>query len=209
MVHSTLDVLSYSGNVVNGSNPFAVVLANQILRQDGLRVATQADLEKALRTQAMNLRGTYEDTGLVLRSEDNPNSYLANDLVSQVKSRNKKQKLPVMIPLAGLELRSDGNSNQGLAFNLREDAEIVYAPILNKPGSFNSEDINEETGLPKRTEGGNRTLYTINSGLSGLCFSGDLDLYSDNDVLTGSNGNGRVVAVSTAEGGSRDFWMRS
>ena len=133
---SALNVLSYSDNVAKGSNPFAVVLANQILRQERLRVATQADLEKALKMGALNLRGTYEDTGLVLRSEDNPNANLAKNLMSQVKSRNKKQKFPVMIPLTELELKTDGNSNHGLAFNLREDAEVIYSPILNKPGNF-------------------------------------------------------------------------
>jgi len=36
-----LNVLSYSNDVVKGSNPFAVVLANQVLREEGLRTATQ------------------------------------------------------------------------------------------------------------------------------------------------------------------------
>ena len=198
--HSTLDVLSYSDNVVKGSNPFAVVLANQVLKQEGLRVASQADLEKALRMQAMNLRGTYEDTGLVLRSDDNPNGYLARDLMKQILSRNKKQKLPVMIPLTQLELRVDRNSNHELAFNLGEDAQIVYAPILNKSGNFNSEDIDEKTGLPKKTEGGNRTLYITNSGLSRLYLNRNLCLGSGIDDLAGSNDGGRVVVVSDAEG---------
>ena len=203
---SALNVLNYSNNVVTGSNPFAVAFASQILRQESLGVATQADLEKALKIRALSLRGLYEDTGLVLRSEGNPNEYLANDLMKQVKSRNKKQKLPVMLPLTGLELRIDLNSPNGLAFNLREDLDIVYAPILNKPGNFNSEETDEKTGLPMKTGEGDRILYTTKSGLSRLYLNGNLGLGSDDDNLAYSNDFGRVVLVSTAEGGSHDFF---
>lgn len=199
-----LQVGSYSGDVVRGSNPFyAVAVQSEIPL--GVRVATQADLEKALKT-GMDLSGTYEDTGLVLRSGDNPNKYLARNLIAQVKGRlGKKAKMPVMIPLYGMELVKDQDSPHGLAFKLKEDAEIVYSPILNKQGNFNSEDVDEKTGLPKRTGEGNRTLYTTNSGLSRLYLYYYLSLYSGNDYLTDSNDDGRVVLVSTAEGGSQDF----
>lgn len=199
-----LQVGSYSGDVVRGSNPFyAVAVQSEIPL--GVRVATQADLEKALKT-GMDLSGTYEDTGLVLRSGDNPNKYLARNLIAQVKGRlGKKAKMPVMIPLYGMELVKDQDSPHGLAFKLKEDAEIVYSPILNKQGNFNSEDVDEKTGLPKRTGEGNRTLYTTNSGLSGLCLGDGLGLGSVSVDLTDSGGSGRVVLVSTAEGGSQDF----
>src|SRR3989338_7237392 len=203
---SALNVLSYSNGLVRGSNPFAVVLANQILRQAGLRVATQGELELAMKIGAMNFGGTYEDTGLVLRTEDNPNEYLAKNLMTQIKARNKKQKLPVMIPLAGLELRTDSNSPHGMTFSLREDSEIIYSPVLNKPGNFKSEDIDQKTGLPIKLSGGNRTLYTTNSGLSGLFLVSGLYLVSGSDNLALSFDYGRVVVVSTAEGGSQDFF---
>mgnify|MGYP001559183338 CR=1 FL=1 len=202
---SALQVAKYSNEIVIGSNPFYVVAVQSRL-PSGVRVSSQADLERALRTGALNLRGTYEDTGLVLRSEDNPNEYLSANLMAQVKERlGKKAKMPVMTPLYGLEIVKDESSPQGLAFKLKEDAEIVYAPILNKSGNFDLKDIDEKTGLPKKTEGGNRTLYTINSGLSRLFLDYNLDVSSDNGNLTYSSDNGRVVLVSTAEGGSQDF----
>ena len=119
---SKLNVLKYD-EVVRGSNPFAVVLANQILRQEGLRTATQADLEKALRI-GWNLRGTYEDTGLVLITEEDQdysrNTPLAKDLGSQLKERGIKfsPKNPVVIPLTGLKLENADNG-YGLTFKLR------------------------------------------------------------------------------------------
>ncbi len=62
-----LKVLSYSDGVVKGSNPFAVVLINQIVKENRLRAATQADLERAL-SAGVDLSGTYTDSALVLRS---------------------------------------------------------------------------------------------------------------------------------------------
>jgi hypothetical protein len=194
--HSNLRVLKYEGGVVTGSNPFAVVLANQILGQEGLRTANQADLEKALKVGALQLRGTYEDTGLVLRSEDGTNSYLAKDIAKQMRARGQDVKFPVMFNLTDLEVAVDQDSNYGLAFRLREGATPIYAPVLNQPGNFNSEDIDEQTGLPKQTGQGNRTLYTRNNGLSRLSLYRVLNLYSNNDNLANSNSVGRVAVVS-------------
>lgn len=196
--NSNLGVLRYDG-ILEGSNPFAVVLANQILSQEGLRTATQADLEKALKI-GWDLRRTYEDTGLVLRSEKDDytkNTPLAKDLAKQIKTRGIKfsPKNPVMIPLIGLELEVADN-NYGLTFKLKEDAEVYEVPILNKRGSFDSKDINEKTGLPRQIGSGDRTLYTRDSGLSRLDLYYDLDLYSYGGVLGDSDDDGRVVAVS-------------
>jgi len=199
--NSNLDILHYRDNVVKGSNSFAVVLANQILSQEGLRTATQADLEKALRT-GWDLRGTYEDTGLVLRSEEDKdyykNSPLAKDLAEQVKARgiSFSPKKPLMIPLIGLDLENAFNGYE-LTFKLKEDAEIYEASVLSKKGNFNSEDIDEKTGLPRKTRSsGNRILYTRDSGLSGLGLDGGLTLGSGYESLGGSGDSGRVVVVS-------------
>lgn len=199
--NSNLDVLRYDNDVVKGSNPFAVVLANQILSQERLRTATQADLEKALKI-GWNLGGTYEDTGLVLRSGENEdyskNTLLAKELAEQVKGRGIKfsPKKPVMIPLTGLELENSDN-DYGLTFKLKEDAEVYEAPILNKRGSFDSEDIDEKTGLPNKVKNsGSRTLYTRDSGLSRLALDNDLGLNSYNRCLGPSSDYRRVVAVS-------------
>lgn len=202
---SALNVLRYNSGVVEGSNPFAVVLANQILMQEGLRTATQADLEKALRIGALNLRGTYEDTGLVLRSEEDrgysKNTPLAKDIAKQLKARGAffSGKNPVMIPLTGLEI-ANADNGYGLTFRLREDAEVYRVPILAEGGNFNSEDIDKKTGLPKKLGGGNRTLYTRDSRLSGLYLGSDgLSVYSDDRRLDDSVEGGRVVVVKTGE----------
>ena len=194
---SALQVGNYSEGIVKASNPFYAVAVQKRL-QEGVRVASQADLEKALKWGVLDLRGTYEDTGLVLRTEGEPNSYLASNLMIQAKARlDKKVKMPVMIPLYGLELAKDQNSPYGLSFKLGDNAEIISAPILNKgDGNFSSRNINAETGLPKKLGNGDRTLYTRQGGLSWLCLFRDLDLYSNDENLADSNGDGRVVLVS-------------
>lgn len=201
-----LNVLSYDHGVVKGSNPFAVVLVNQIVSGEGLRTATHADLERALKINALPLRGQYEDTGLVLRSEDAPNEYLAKNLMAQVRARNPNAKMPAMIFLSELELIADANSPHQLGFKLKDSARVFYdLSVLNNDGNFSSEDIDEKTGLPNKTgNNGNRHLYTRKSGLSGLYLYWNLDANSYFEHLANSNGYGRVVIVS-AEGASQNF----
>ncbi|MBS3080489.1 hypothetical protein J4221_03385 [Candidatus Pacearchaeota archaeon] len=146
--NDNLKVLKYNEeqDVVTGTNSFTTTLINKIIAEQG-HTATQAELERiiALNRPDLNLQGHYEDTGLVLRSNEEPNLYLANDLIAQLGNIE----LPVMIPLKNLELRNDDNSPYGLAFNII--GETIYAPILNlDSGYFSSEDIDEETGLPKK-----------------------------------------------------------
>ena len=63
-----LNILSFANNVVKGSNPFAFVLLNQILKEKGMWVATPKDLERILKNNKLDLKGTYGDSALVLRS---------------------------------------------------------------------------------------------------------------------------------------------
>ena len=201
--NKNLKVLEYEDEVIKGSNPFAICLVNQIVREEGLRTATQSDLEKILKLNALNLRGFYEDTSLILRSEDEPNSYLAKDLSEQIKQR-QELKYPVMIQLYGLELRNDEDSNYSLAFNLRDDSEIIYVPILNENSeNFSSQDIDEKIGLPKKLGEGERYFYTGDSGLSRLSLDDELGLGSLDYHLADSDGDGRVVLVKTGEAGSQ------
>lgn len=203
---SVLGILSYDNHVVAGSNPFAVVLVNQIVASEGLRTANPADLEKALKANALHLKGQYEDTALVLRTEGNPNEYLAKDLMAQIKARNPKAKMPAMIPLSELELVADANSPQGLSFKIKDSAEVFYdLSVLNKDGDFSSGDIDFNTGLPKKTGSkGDRHLYTRIAGLSGLFLDWGLVVGSDGGGLAGSGGDGRVVVVS-AEGTAKNL----
>src|SRR3989338_6661408 len=135
----------------------------------------------------------------VLRSNEEHNSYLANDLIAQLGNIE----LPVLIPLKNLELRNDDNSPYGLAFNII--GETIYAPILNHDSeNFSTVDIDEEIGIPKKLRQGNRFFYTRKKGLSRLYLDGVLNALTYGEDLAGSNDNGRVVVVS-GEAAKKNF----
>lgn len=194
-------VYDKESKVVRGSNPFYVIAVNETLRDNGLnlKTANTADLERVLRTGALPLQGQYEDTALALRDESNPNSYLAGNLMVQLKARNSEQEMPLMIPLYGLDLVKDSNSPHGLSFKLRDDSELIYASILVGNNNQQFSETEEFNGLPKELGKGNRTLYTSDSGLSRLYLGRILGLDSGSGGLANSDGDGRVVVVS-AEG---------
>ena len=191
-----LNVLSYyhyKDGIVRGSNPFAVVLINQIL-PEGMRVATPADLETILKTEVLDLKGHYELAALVLRRKDNPNTYLAEDLDNQIQSRYKVE-YPIMIPLVSLELVNNSNLNIDLSFNLREDAQIIYAPQLVQGNNEKRFSQTDKNGLPILDKNFKRVLYTGYSGLSVMGLGRELNLVSDWDDLCCSDLDGRIVAV--------------
>jgi hypothetical protein len=188
---SALNVLSFADNVVKGSNPFAFVLLNKILAQKKKRIATPTDLERALEKEAINLNGTYGDSGLVLRNDGDPNQYLARDLINQVRQIGSLQ-YPLMIPLVGLDLKYDSNSPNDLSFQLTDFAELIYAPQLdhqNNRAKFNNGD---EKGLPIFDQNGSRTLYTENGGLRRLYRYWSLGLVARDGELANSGVGGRV-----------------
>jgi len=189
-----LNVLKYDKGVVTGSNDYAVVLAYEILREEGLKTVNQAEIEKALKNGSLPLKGMNVDTSVVLRTHLNPNHFIADDLMNQVKKRSEIE-IPIMIPLRELILKTNGNFPDGLGFTLREDAKLIYAPILNDEGGhFTSKDIDEKIGLPKETCGGDRYLYTtVRGGLSRLCLLENSNISSGKTDLNHSHHNGRIV----------------
>jgi hypothetical protein len=188
--------------IARGSNLYYAALINTIFRERGIRTATQADLEAVLRNGALDLKGTYEDSGIVLRTLSGTNEYLAKQIGEQIaKIQNKKVKdlkFPFYIPSRDLDLTNDSNSPSKLGFKLLDSAEIIYATILNsQSGSkFSNSDIDAKTGLPNQLSSGDRTLYTRSDGLSRLDLDRDLDLYSSVGDLAFSYEGGRVLLAS-------------
>jgi len=199
---SVLQKLSFADNVVKESNPFMFVLLNKVLQKYGKWIAKPGDLERALEKEAINLKGTYGDSGLVLRSENNPNEYLAKNLASQVKGKGYTLGSDaVMIPLAGLDLKYDSNSPHDLVFQLTDSSEIIYAPQLSKANHSKKFNRADEQGRPIFEDGGSRTLYSSEDGeLCRLYRDGDLDLSAGVTDLANSNSSGRVIVC--AEGTS-------
>jgi hypothetical protein len=162
------------------------------------RTVTPVQIEEILRNKSLDLSGFYVDTSLVLRSEGEPNAYLARNLIQQIKERaGRKPRLPRMIPLAGLDLREDSDSNYGLAYDLTDEFEAIYAAILDSPtGNFSPEDMDRKKGVPRALKEGDRTLWTRSEGLSRLCLGRYRKLNSYWYDLGDSYPGGRVVLES-------------
>src|SRR3989338_4737155 len=168
-----------------GSNSFYVTAVDDYFRANALKIrtASQKDLEDILRNNLLQLKGQYEDTALVLRSQKDPNKYLAQHLANQL-----NPSYPLMIPLNGLTLIKDDKSPHKYSFQLTDKTKLIHAPVLNSESEqrFNETDDN---GLPKNLGNGTRTLYTRSdkSGLSGLYMNRNLDLNSSNENLAYSD----------------------
>ncbi|MFH1802513.1 MAG: hypothetical protein ABH864_03605 [archaeon] len=193
---TALKKLSFADNFVKGSNPFAFVLLDCILEPKGIRIASPADLERALEEGNLNLRGTYGDSALVLRNEGEPNLYHAKALVEQIKQRGNFE-YPLMIPLRGLDIYTDANSPHGIAFSLTDYTELIHALVLNNSSGskFNTGD---KKGRPILDAEGKRTLYTAEGGVRRLCRYRDLSLSAGDEVLAYSGEGGRVIVCREA-----------
>jgi len=192
----SLRVLETDGDAVVGSNYPAAVLANHIVRGLGMHIATPADLERVILLRALPLSGRHVHVALVLRSEQPPNSYLARDLAEQIAARGRSLRVPLMIPLTGLQLLNDDRSGIGVSFRLTEDAEIIEAPQLAHEHHRKRFACADACGLPASLESeGPRTLYTAETGLCGMSVgrTHDLDIYSNEGDLAASDWDGRLV----------------
>ncbi len=196
-VLNVLDYNNKTGNV-EGSTPYALVLFNErILKPRGLRTANFPELYFAHSNEVLNLEGTYEDAALILRSEEDPNSYLAKDVMSQVKARNKEQEFPTRINLYDFSLGKDANAPKGLVFKLNEDAQIIHAPVYS--GSNKRFSTFDENGDPALDESGDKTLHTRGSGLLRAYVAGDLDLIASSEDLANAYPYGRVVVIAKGD----------
>jgi len=201
--NSNLKVLDFIGGVVKGSNTYSVFLMNKILSKENLRTATLTDIQKIIDKDETFLRGFYTDLGMILRTKENPNQYLANKLGKEAKERgyNFSNESPLIFKLSDLELVVDGDSPfRGLGFIIKESASPFNASELsNKNGNKKFKTVNKK-GIPIFDNEGNRLFYTRDNGLAGCC----LTKYSNVDSyclgLSDSNDYGRVVIVYDAEG---------
>jgi len=176
--------------VMKGSSPYIATAVDMFLQSinDTHRIATQKDLEINLEM----FRGFYEDTGLVLRSLNNPNNYKAKYLYEQLGKANST--LPIFFDLRGLKL--DANLN----FNLTEESRYKTANCLNWKSGTKYSKI-DEFGLPKEEDkNSSRQIWTLKDGLVRLYLNGLLDLVSYNEDLEDSLDNGRVVVVDLKNG---------
>ena len=194
---STLNIFSFNDNEVRGSNLFAnVELVSEC-------IALPSELEHAVRLNSSYFRNTYEDMGLVIRTDGDSitrNDYVAKYLAEQLKKRGIE--FPARVSLRGLTLKEDDNSLYGLVFLIGDSAEVLHLPKFAHENNKRSFSRTDERGVPLFDESGDRTFYTRKDGISRLYLSRDLNLYSSDENLADSGGNGRVVIVGGEAAGA-------
>jgi len=198
--NSHLRIFKTVGELVEGSNPFAVCLLDMVLRPTS-RVATPPDLQAAVEAESLtadppDLRGCYKDCGLVLRGIGEPNSYLAQRLNEQV---GLKTALPVVIFLSGLKLVKDQNSPYGLAFELTENATFFTSPVmLANSGHFDNSAVDRVTGIPTTIGGTERYFYAMQEGLARLYIGRGWSLDTIWEELANSQPDGAAVIADNS-----------
>ena len=183
--------LKFEDKIMKGSNPYIAVGVDMFLKTQNLeyRIATQRDLE----TNLQMFKGFYKDSGLALRSLEEPNSSQAEHLYKQLKLKDPNIKFPIFIELKNLEL--DSNLN----FNLTNNSSYKTADCLNWKSGTNYSQV-DDYGLPiTKDKNSKRQIWTVNSGLSGACLDGYSNLDSDNSNLAYSDDYGRVVVARTGK----------
>jgi hypothetical protein len=161
----------YCDGFVKNTTPFFSVAVGEVLRPEGLRLATLEDLKEAKRLHESNnklgldLKDVSVDFALHLGGTDY-NEYFAKKLLEQLKPEQRTN-LPISIPLADLELKEGYNCGRCLSFKIREDA--------------------DGRSIKKSSFGGGRGLERVYLGrFDALYVHGDLSL---------PNSHGRVVVV--------------
>jgi len=183
--------------VVCGSNPFACVLIDSIVRPQ-FRLATPVDLQAIADSQGkvadpLSLRGFYKDVALALRSVNEPNGYQAERLSAQV---GLKMELPVLIWLSGLELVRDTRSPCQLSFKVTKETHYYTAPILKEPsGHFSDNMVDRKTGFPTAIRGEGRYFYSTDEGLCRVYVGRGGSIDTIWDELSNSQPDGRIVLV--------------
>ena len=148
-------------------------------------IARQAELE----TNLEMFKDYYVDSGLALRSLEDPNSGRASYLHEQLLKKDSKIKFPIWIDLKGLTLDSSLN------FNLTNESAYKTAECL----SWNNQTKYSKTddfGLPKeKDESSSRQIWTMDKGLARCFLDRDSYLNSGYGGLDYSDDDGRVVLV--------------
>jgi len=186
--------LFFKEGVVKGSSSYLAVVVDMYLKKHAPthRIATQADLE----TNLQKFKNFYIDSGLALRSLDNPNSDKAKYLSEQLKTRGINN-FPIWLDLRGLEL------DKNLNFNLTDESTYKIADCLNWENGTNYSKT-DNFGLPKsKDKNSSRQIWTANNGLVRCFLIRNSNLNSRDGGLDNSYDYGRVVLVEARSAETR------
>ncbi|MFA5953614.1 MAG: hypothetical protein WC812_03405 [Candidatus Pacearchaeota archaeon] len=193
--------LTYGINfeTLKGSQFFWNNYLNNFLKEQGIngRIMNLNDLGKIYALDKNFFSEHYSDTiNLCLRSEEigwENNKHILENLVKQVKSREKSFSPKNPLIISNFDLINDNNSNNfyGLLLKLRKDS------ILENDERFGYG--NSKIQFKNELGNSEKTLHTKEKDLSRVFAGNSLNVKSNIDTLHGSNDYGWVVFVRDVE----------
>jgi len=139
----------------------------------------------------------YTDApALVLRSTNDfhdRNLLVIDQLVKLVEEKNGKVKFPLLI--TGFDVKAKSDDGYGIKIVPRDDFQAVFDERLS--GKYDCKRFSgvDELGLPKFEYNGKRKWHAKGMGVSGFYLGSYLGLYSMDEDLALSSGEGRIVLV--------------
>ena len=197
-LEKTLDGEFYfdENGLLKGSNPILLTLANQHnLFPAGEHLLSISEFGKAQNEGQERFRGTYQETGLIVRASD---SYQAQYLSDQIKKREitPNQEEPVIISLTDLTPIEDQNSKYGFSFKIKDDAALTIAPVYGTAETTKTFNLYDAQGIPIPDKSGTKQIWESSVGVASVWSSSGLDANSGVSRLAFSNCYGRVVVGS-------------
>lgn len=193
-----------------GSNSFLPILLNTYegILPEGESVVSLAQFGQAFNSNPDFFRRTYQDTGIILRTNGDSasrNDYLAKNLFGKLKKMGfvATPENPVVVSLSDLTLIKNKNSGYGLVYGLKERAKPIQGENVSQSfGSKAEKDkftVYDAQGIPVPDKDGKFRIWSRNNCVSGV-YSGNFQ-YADsyNVHLAYSSDNGRVVVGKLEE----------
>jgi hypothetical protein len=180
-----------------GSNSFSAAILDTEAQKYGARVPNLRDLSRPEVTRIVKNRHYTDSRNLIVRSPTDPD-YSRNDALLKTIYGLAEEKLgkinsPFMIEGYNFVPNPEDKTGYGLSIVERPDFKVIQDERFD--GKYGGQSFSEvdEQGIPNFDKKGNRTWYAKSKGLSGLCLSRSLNLYSGYDNLAFSYDDGRVV----------------
>jgi len=159
------------------------------------KVILLEDMEEINNIDESFLREFCTDSPQSVLRTKNPsydkNKYILKDLIKQIKGEKYKFSSENPLIISNLELVKDINSKNGygLLLKIRKNTKIQHDKRFAYSNDGKRIDFGKKTKL----------IYTEENGLSGVYLIRNGNLYSMNDDLAYSYGNGQVVVKDTKE----------
>ena len=144
---------------------YSLVLANSLLKKEGLRIATLSDLPSILDSNKNLIEDYSLSLGLVLRKGDSDNFYL-----SKLKGQAKKEgytfsdSSPLLLNISDLEVILDSEFPEGLRIKIGEFATPYNVPKLGENNDelyFNELDLSGFPNFLNKREHGEKRFYSV------------------------------------------------